>query len=934
MALDVLRPQAVPDAGLNQDELRAVLDQELSRLPEKYRTPLVLHYLEGKSKQETAGQLGWTEGTVSGRLARARELLRGRLVRRGFVLSTAGITSLLVESTATAALAPRLLGATIKAALCFAQGIRTADAVSSSAATLAKGMVKNMLIGKIKFVTSVVLLVSVVLAGAGTVTYRVLDAKAWENGPAPEQAKNQGTTRPETEKKNAPAVAILAAVPDDGDGMPPFSASGKIVDEKGRPVAGAKVYLREQANGLNSGTHRPPETRNLAVTNTDRQGQFNFDKIALPQPRFRYLREETYPLDVIVMAKGYALAWIHLPVPAAKFGLSFVLQPESTIRGRLVDQNGKPAPKVPVRALQIMALTEGPRPAYYSLEKPNLTNSTFLNLEFSDVPLMTETDADGRFSLGHLPAHARVDLLVADDRFLPKEIYVATTNQPQSPLMGYSAEWPGAQPTLRKEIVYSSDFTLPLDAGTRFHGKIVFQDTGKPAAGARVTGYISSPTPYVTADEAGRFSITQLPIKGWKYRVEIYPPENTDYLDETVDFDLSAEKRVVEATVQLRPGVPIIGKVVDDETGKGVSGVNIYHVPNISEVSKPAPSFSKTESKADGSFRISAAPGQGHLVLHSAPPGYLAGSFGALHWIDDADRRFNREIVTKEGQPFKDVTFTLGRGSVIHGQVVDSQGKPVPAAQIETVVPMDERSYMPLHVSSDGDGKYILAGLKADKDYQISFRNKQRTLGTVLMVPLPADKKKVEVPVTLLPAASVSGRVIDEDQKPIVGVKVSVNSALTRASHGAAANSALTDDQGKYRVTRVLPGDKVFVWAAAEGYSSGYSDKLKAESGKDFPVPDVILLKMDQAVAGVVVDQKGKPLAGVELFTTSGDRSQAPTGRQRPTTGSDGRFRLTGLPAANIEVWGVLPWDRQHSSLLQRVQAGDHNAKIVVNVPN
>ncbi len=51
-------PQAAPDSNLNRAELRAVLDQELSRLPEKYRVPLVLHYFEGKSKDETAGQLG------------------------------------------------------------------------------------------------------------------------------------------------------------------------------------------------------------------------------------------------------------------------------------------------------------------------------------------------------------------------------------------------------------------------------------------------------------------------------------------------------------------------------------------------------------------------------------------------------------------------------------------------------------------------------------------------------------------------------------------------------------------------------------------------------------------------------------------------------------------------------------------------------------
>jgi len=72
-----------PEEIVSLSELRPVLREEVARLPEKYRVPVILSYLEGRTNQEVAELLDWPVGTVKGRLMRARVMLRSRLSRRG-----------------------------------------------------------------------------------------------------------------------------------------------------------------------------------------------------------------------------------------------------------------------------------------------------------------------------------------------------------------------------------------------------------------------------------------------------------------------------------------------------------------------------------------------------------------------------------------------------------------------------------------------------------------------------------------------------------------------------------------------------------------------------------------------------------------------------------------------------------------------------------
>jgi RNA polymerase sigma factor (sigma-70 family) len=208
-------------------DLAAVVHEELDRLPDRQRLPVVLCDLEGLTYEQAARHLHWTEPTLRHRLGKARQRLRNRLIRRGVTAGAVGV-ALAAPATGTLAAVPAALA---RSAVAVAMG----GASKATTAALANTIIRSMLMTKLK-IASACVLASVALASAGVVAvgaWRTDEPEPAMSAPGAAKGATAGAPIPPRDANAEPQAPAGT-----GPGI-----EGRIVDLEGRPVAGAQVEI-------------------------------------------------------------------------------------------------------------------------------------------------------------------------------------------------------------------------------------------------------------------------------------------------------------------------------------------------------------------------------------------------------------------------------------------------------------------------------------------------------------------------------------------------------------------------------------------------------------------------------------------------------------------------------------------------------------------
>jgi RNA polymerase sigma factor (sigma-70 family) len=723
-----------------------LLDEELARLPEKYRRPIILCDLEGQTRKLAARQLRCPEGSVASRLARGRQLLAQGLTKRGLTLTAGALAAGLAAQTAHAdALAATRIAAA--ATQIMAHGSLTGTTiVSAKVLALTEGALKTMLLSKLKIMAALAIMSVALSWGIGTI---VSDSTAAQSPRADGQITQKGSKAKAGQGAATPEGPALIK-----EQKPQkVTIRGRVLDLEGKAVARADVAAAGHVEHVPRQKWPLPS---LVDGKADQEGRF---QIELPQ-------RDTGYTEVYVVATSPGRAWRARRLDADSWGteVELRLEAEELWHGQFFDLQGMPAAgvRVEISGRNDMSVLVDDADRSHALSGfAGRLYSKFWNPErkLERWRTFATTDEAGKFVLHGLRADWHVGLAIDDERFGPQEFRNVPPKQndgkgfvgvlaPKRVLEGTITSAPDGKPVPNAEV-HVATHPSEIDLNPYYGAECRADERGRFRLALPAGKYV----------EATAYAPTGSPLLGFRKSL-IWPDSGT----------LKQQMKL-----ELPPGVLVCGTVKDERSGKPVLGAKVeFHQNWDDNPSYRRDLLGKTVfSDSDGRFALTVPHGRGHLLIDGPTLDYLHTEI-TTQSLDGSGVYPNRRnyydailpLTLKPQIARHEVAVTLRRGVTFSGTVVGPAGQPVREAVLLCRSYLDGASdWNPTSTKQVINGRFSLPGCDPERTSEVFFVDEKNRWGAI--VKLAGQDTGKPITVRLERCGSASVRLVDEKRNPI-----------------------------------------------------------------------------------------------------------------------------------------------------------------------